>query len=135
MDLTRLPILHLLTRRMAWLNQRQEVLSQNVANADTPGFRPSDMVPMDFRTTLRGASGGMMPVSTSAMHIGAPLRDEGPFVAQIDRKAEMSPDGNAVDIENQMVKMAQTQADYQLITNLYHKQVGLIRTALGRGGV
>jgi flagellar basal-body rod protein FlgB len=134
MDLSGLPLIQLLTRRMAWLSQRQEVLSANIANADTPGFRPSDVAPMDFRTSLMASGGGMMPVSTNPMHIGAAVRDDGPFAIQIDRKVEMSPDKNGVDIEDQMVKMAQTQSDYQLITNLYRKQVGMIKIALGRGG-
>jgi flagellar basal-body rod protein FlgB len=131
MDLANLPLFQLLGRKMAWLNQRQQVLAQNVANADTPDFRPSDLLPMDFRAALR-SSGGLMPVRTNEMHIGVSLRGQGPYVAKQDRDAEMSPDGNGVDLEEQMVKMAQTQADYQLVTNLYHKQVGLIKAALGR---
>lgn len=134
MDLSKLPLVNLLTRRMAWLTQRQEVLSQNVANADTPGFRPSDMVPMNFGQALQASGGGLMPVSTNPMHIGAPMQDNGAFAVQLDRDVEMSPDKNGVDIEAQMVKMAQTQADFQLISSLYRKQVGLIKTALGRGG-
>ncbi len=133
MDLSRLPLFRFLSTRMSWLSQRQEVLAQNVANADTPGFKPSDLVPMDFRGALK-AAGALMPVRTSPMHIGAGPREEGPFAVVVDRDAQQSPDGNAVDIEEQMVKMAQTQADYQLITNLYRKQVGLIKTALGHGG-
>ena len=45
---------------MAWLSQRQEVLSQNIANADTPGFRPSDLAPMDMRGTLKAAGGRVL---------------------------------------------------------------------------
>ena len=118
---------------MAWLSQRQEVLSQNIANADTPGFRPSDIAPMDVPRAMR-AGGGLMPVSTNAMHIGVALRDQGPFAVEFDRDAEISPSKNGVDLEDQMVKMAQTQSDYQLITNLYRKQVGLLKTAIGRTG-
>ncbi|MBX6320972.1 MAG: flagellar basal body rod protein FlgB [Rhodospirillaceae bacterium] len=133
MDLTRLPLFRLLSARMAWLSQRQEVLAQNVANADTPGFKPSDLAPMDFRGALRTVS-AIVPVRTNPMHIGVSLRAQGPFAVVPDRRAQESPDGNAVDLEEQMVKMAQTQADYQLVTNLYRKQVGLIKAALGHGG-
>jgi flagellar basal-body rod protein FlgB len=88
---------------------------------------------MNFGQALQTSGGGLMPVSTNPMHIGAPMQDNGAFAVQLDRDVEMSPDKNAVDIETQMVKMAQTQADFQLISSLYRKQVGLIKTALGRG--
>ena len=40
----------MLRERMSWLNARQDVLSQNVANADTPGYTARDLKPLDFET-------------------------------------------------------------------------------------
>jgi flagellar basal-body rod protein FlgB len=44
----------MISRRMDWLSQRQTVLSQNVANADTPNYQPRDLKTLDFRAELRG---------------------------------------------------------------------------------
>jgi flagellar basal-body rod protein FlgB len=131
MDLSKNPLLHLLGQKMAWLSQRQEVLSANVANSSTPGFRPSDLAPMDFKGMVR-ALGRLEAVKTQGSHIGVSLRAEGEFAVVREREGEAAPDGNAVDLEEQMVKMAETQMDYQLITNLYRKHVGMIKAALGR---
>lgn len=131
MDLSKNPLLHLLGQKMSWLSQRQEVLSQNVANSSTPGFQSSDLAPMDFKGMVR-ALNRLEAIKTRPGHIGVALRAPGAFAVVPDKLDEASPDGNAVDIEKQMVKMAETQMDYQLITNLYRKHVGMIRAALGR---
>jgi flagellar basal-body rod protein FlgB len=44
---------------------------------------------------------------------------------------EVSPDGNGVVLEQQMTSLAQTQADYQMATELYRKQIGMLKTAIG----
>ena len=49
LNLPDIPIFSILRERMAWLNQRQSVLSENVANADTPGFVARDLKPLDFQ--------------------------------------------------------------------------------------
>lgn len=131
MDLSRNPLLHLLGQKMAWLSQRQEVLSQNIANSSTPGFQPSDLAPMDFKGMVR-ALNRLEAARTQTGHIGVSLRAPGAFAVVREKPDEASPDGNAVDLESQMIKMAETQMDYQLITNLYRKHVGMIKAALGR---
>ena len=52
MELTDLPMFGLLRNRMNWLGQRQEVLAQNVANADTPNYSSRDLKAFDFRQVL-----------------------------------------------------------------------------------
>ena len=49
MDLPDVPLLSMLKQRMTWLNQRQDTLSQNVANADTPGYRRARPQAVGFR--------------------------------------------------------------------------------------
>ena len=53
MDLTQIPLFEMLTRRMSWLNERQKVLAQNIANADTPHYVPRDLEPLDFESLTR----------------------------------------------------------------------------------
>jgi flagellar basal-body rod protein FlgB len=69
MDLHDLPLLSMLRERMTWLNQRQDLLSQNVANADTPRYVARDLKAQDF-DQLMGASGtGTAMMTTNARHI------------------------------------------------------------------
>ena len=56
MDVIDIPLLSMLKERMAWLSQRQDVLSQNVANADTPGYTARDLKPVDFEQALKRTS-------------------------------------------------------------------------------
>ena len=48
MELQDLPLLTMLRQRMTWLNQRQDLLAQNVANSDTPRYVARDLKPLDF---------------------------------------------------------------------------------------
>ena len=133
MDLNRLPLFSMLTKRASWLDKRQEVLARNIANADTPGFVPRDLKPQDFRSLLTApATPQVGLVQTSATHIG-------PSNAQSkwkDEKAketyETAPDGNAVVLDEQLMKVSETQADHRLALNLYSKHVSMLKAVLGR---
>ncbi len=125
--------------KMDYLNQRQGVIAQNVANADTPGYKPKDLTPVDFSSMLGSVSAGsgisMSSVNinkTDEQHLG--LAGAG----NVDAKAraqkdtyEVAPAGNAVVIEEQLVNSSQNMMDYSLMLNIYQKQVGMLRTALG----
>ncbi len=121
-----LPLFDALKARMAWHNQRQKVLAENVANADTPGFRPMDVKPP---APPRGA---MLLAATHAGHVqpGAPGSPQRAGDAQ---RFERTPSGNAVNLEDEMLKVAQNNQDYQLAASLYQKSLGLMKIAIGRG--
>lgn len=124
----------LISGRAAWLSQRQAVLTRNVANADTPGFQPQDVVPVEPAQLLRAGGGrtGALPlVRTVAEHV-APAGEASPsFREQGVKPFEVTPSGNGVVLAEQLEKMAATDLDYQLTTSLYRRYVGLFRTALG----
>ncbi|MCB9982252.1 MAG: flagellar basal body rod protein FlgB [Rhodospirillales bacterium] len=121
--------------KMDFLNQRQRVISQNIANTDTPNYRPQDLKPVDFGTVLKNVTGGKSSVSletTDARHMPPPsdVRIADP---QNQKKTyEVAPAGNAVIMEEQLIQSNQTVMDYNLMTNLYSKNTGMIYTALGR---
>ena len=72
MDLNRLPLFSMLTKRASWLDKRQEVLARNIANADTPGFVPRDLKPQDFRSFLAAPAAPQAGlVQTGAVHNGS----------------------------------------------------------------
>lgn len=127
-------LLKALSAKMHYLNQRQGVLSQNIANADTPGYRPYDLKPVDFRAVLRRAEDRPenLPVRTHEMH-QSPYSDLfSPKKGMTKRPYDVEPSGNAVSLEEQMVKSGRTQVEYNLMTSLYQKNLNMMRVALGR---
>jgi flagellar basal-body rod protein FlgB len=135
MDLNKLPVLAALMRRLDWLGERQRVLANNIANVDTPGFRPRDLAQPDFRALLAGSRDGMAMAATSAAHLGrakSAAANAKPASAASREVDDVSPVGNGVVIEQQMMKVAETQVEHQTVANLYRKHVGLLKLALGR---
>ncbi len=127
-----------IARRMAWLGRRQDVLARNIANADTPGFVAKDLEEAPFgrmlARRLRPASTVRLAATHSA-HLGGDRRaGKGPEPRVVEAPDERTPSGNAVALEEQLVKVARTQMDYRLMSNLYRKHLALFRAALGRGG-
>lgn len=126
--------------KMNYLTQRQKVISQNVANADTPGYLAQDLKKADFSKMLEKVDGGHKQVSlkgTNAMHLSA----NGDSLASPKFKVKSEdnttpynakPDGNTVILEEQMMKSNDVQMQYSLMVNLYRDNADMIRTAMGR---
>ena len=131
-----IPLFSLLSQRMSWLSARQSVLAQNVANADTPNYVARDMKPMDFNKMLAGQTSSATSLAvTDARHIPVSGGKEYHGFEQEDAYGEGgSPTGNVVSLEQEMIKLSDTQIQYQAATNLYQKAVGMFRTALGASG-
>lgn len=128
MDPTDIGLFRLAERRLAWVDGRQSLLSQNVANANTPGYVARDVAP--FAASLSAASAGL--ATTDPAHLGGAGRDG---VAPVrTRPHERSPDGNAVALEEQLGRIADTAATQAVTVNLYRKYANLFRTVLGRTG-
>ncbi len=132
----KLNIFEAIARRMVWLGQRQQVLAQNIANSDTPGYVPRDLKHGPFQRVLARIVAPVRPVATHAKHMAGPAgRSARPAESTEQRERfETAPSGNAVVLEEQLIKVAETQMEYQIMTNLYRKQAQMIRAALGRGG-
>ncbi len=133
MDLDQFALFRMISRRLDWTAQRQTVLAQNVANSDTPGYRPSDV--QSFAEHVRGT--GPSPVrlaTTEPGHLAGGAVRATP--ARVERRpiTEASPNGNQVEIEREMIDLHDTATQQQLALNLYRKQLGMIRIALGRAG-
>ncbi|MGL5117074.1 MAG: flagellar basal body rod protein FlgB [Beijerinckiaceae bacterium] len=127
-----MPLLSAIKGRLQYHQQRQKVLAENVANADSPGFRPRDLKPFDIAMALhRNGGGSTTPARTNAAHLGA---SGGTGSAQ-DRQAklfEATPSGNAVNLEDEMMRLSQNSSDYQLATTLYTKSMSYLKIALGK---
>lgn len=118
----------LLSARMGYLSQKQSVLAENVANSSTPGYKARDVAEFSFGDALKQAQIGMKV--TDSRHI-IPASMAGVNAATVKvRDYDASPDGNTVDVEQDMMKVSQTGVDYQLVTSLYRKITGLFKIAL-----
>ena len=131
MAITDLPLFSMLRTRMQWHQERQRLLAENVANADTPNFRPRDLAPLQFdRSTPAPASLGLE--RTEPGHLASSEASSSQFQASRFGGYEVRPTGNAVNLEDEMIKVAANQMDYQAATTLYTKSLGLIKTAIGK---
>ena len=121
--------------KMDFLNQRQRIISQNVANSDTPGYRPQDLVPVDFERVLKnvdaGSSNKVRIETTNKNHMTPGGEIDDPKSRKQKETYEVAPVGNAVIMEEQLINAGQTAMDYNMMTNLYQKNIGLIKTAIG----
>jgi flagellar basal-body rod protein FlgB len=127
-------LFELMSGRARWLAERQAVLSRNVANADTPGFRALDLAPASFADLVgrpAGAAQRLEPARTAPAHLALAPPDRGTFRAVEATDGEASLSGNAVALPQQLQKMATTELDHQLTTHLHRRYVALLRTALG----
>jgi flagellar basal-body rod protein FlgB len=125
-----LPILSMLRTRMQWHQQRQKVLAENIANADTPRYRARDLAPPSFGGTLHQVSISM--ARTDPGHI-EPAGGGSQFEDDRSARYETRPRGTAVSHEEEMLKLAGNQADYDAVTSIYSHSLSLIKTAVGRG--
>ena len=132
MALSGIPILSMLRTRMQWHQERQRLLSENVANADTPHYRARDLAQPKFDDLPQPvASVGMM--RTDSGHIPGAMPNIRPTFALEQRNDHgVRPTGNAVSLEDEMIKVSANQLDYQAATALYSRSLGLIKTALGK---
>jgi flagellar basal-body rod protein FlgB len=148
MNLTDIPLFAMLKGRMGYLNQRQQLIAQNVANADTPGFVPKDLKGFTFQGSLNAAASGsgtlqpVAPAQTNPAHMGGDMRiggaagHAGSWKPVAEPDSETTLDGNQVVLEEQMMKMTQARMDYDAAVGFYQKSLNLIRLAArapGRG--
>jgi flagellar basal-body rod protein FlgB len=124
MDPTSIPLFALADKRLSRIGERQSLLARNIANADTPDFKPRDLKP--FITTLNSQM--IEPARTSAMHLAGSVLPLDTEAAQTER----APDGNGVAMDEELTKIADTDAAHRLVEGLYRKYLGLFRTVLGR---
>lgn len=139
MDLSSLPLFSAITRKMSWLTARQSVLAENVANADTGGYKAEDLRPLDFSNELKSVAAGhspgghLKPTVTSPLDIAATRPQDNLAPIPQPGNSEREINGNSVSLEDQMMQVSETASDYQLMSNLYKKQVGMIMAALDKG--
>ena len=144
MNLDEIPLFSMLRGRMSYLAERQRVIAENVANADTPGYKPRDMKPFSFESQLGGGQGGgfgggpgmLAPTQSQSGHMSIPAMPafgssgsgaNSNTVKSAD--SETTLDGNGVVLEEEMMKMTEARMDYDAAVSFYQKALGLLRMA------
>jgi len=135
LNISDMPLMAMLKERMSWLSARQNVLAQNVANADTPGYTAKDLKPVNFEDILKDSTtpsqfqGGM--ATTDPRHISLTRPGGTNYDDFSSPDSEANPSGNTVSLEQEMIRVADTQAEFQAASNLYAKTINMMKTAIG----
>lgn len=135
MAISDIPILSMLRTRLSWAQERQRVLAENVSNSDTPNYRARDLVPPKFEDPSRSAPAMLSAVTltrTGSGHINGMATSGSSFRTETKGNYDVRPTGNAVHLEDEMMKVAANQMDFQAATALYTRSLGLLKIALGK---
>jgi flagellar basal-body rod protein FlgB len=126
-----LQLFQALSDKMRWHQERQGVLAENVANADTPGFVERDLKAFSFGDEMQSVAS--LTLSTSSpQHLQA--TSGGGRFGSLSAPFEITPSGNAVTLEDEMMKVSGNDMDYQAVTTLYTRSMRLLKIAIGRTG-
>jgi flagellar basal-body rod protein FlgB len=142
-----IPILQMLKSRLGYLSDRQRVIAENVANADTPSYAARDLKPFSFQAHVQAASGmaaqgvgvaapGMMAV-TQPGHMQPKSAGKGlaaTFKVAKSPDSEETLDGNGVVLEDEMVKLTNARMDYDAAVGLYQQSLSMLKTAIRKPG-
>ncbi len=134
MDTSQIPLFAMLRQRLGYLSERQRVIAENVANADTPGYAPRDLKAFGFSAQLQSQAGlAMQPSQTSAGHMPGggrrPGSASGSYKPVKGLDTETTLDGNSVVLEDQMIKMSEARMQYDAAIGFYQKSMALLRMA------
>jgi flagellar basal-body rod protein FlgB len=131
MDLSRIPLFDALVTRMAWLGERRSVLAQNVANADWRGYTAKDLKPPSF-AALVSRRAQRLPLRTTAPgHLFSVART-GSSERVAQHPDETALNGDAVRLQEQMMKISERANEHALTTSLDHRQIGLPKLVVGQ---
>lgn len=115
-------------KRLAWAAERQAVLARNIANLSTPGFRAMDSP--DFGQVLSGTT-GVQPIRTAPNHLAGTI-DPGMSGRPKPGTTATTVDKNGVRLEEQLMKVADTEALNSTVTAIFKKYMSMFTIALGK---
>lgn len=132
MDYSQITLFKMMQTKMGYHAERQDQLSRNVANIDTPGYKAHDLRDLDFKRLAMVEARRLDVRATNSAHITDTGRDLTDYRSDKVRKTyETTPVENNIVLEEQMMKVAENQMEYQKVTNLYSKVTSLFKTAIG----
>lgn len=135
MGIGEIPLFTALSEKMRWHQSRQSLLAENVANAETPGFRGRDLKAFSLEDVNEDRSrANVTTVATNPTHFSVSGGEggDGHFQSRTLNSFEITPEGNGVTLEDEMMKVSANQMDFQTVTTIYTRSMQLLRTALGK---
>jgi flagellar basal-body rod protein FlgB len=133
MGMLDMPVFAALTDKMRWHQARQGLLAENVANADNPGFKGSDLKQYNFEERFSQVQAPVVTTAaTQPKHFSTTIGASSGFANDKMVNFEITPKGNGITIEDEMMKVTTNMMDYQAATSLYQKSVKILKTALGK---
>jgi flagellar basal-body rod protein FlgB len=145
MDLGDIPLFAMLKSRLGYLSDRQRLIAENVANANTPGYQAHDLKAFSFQSHMQAAAGGAAgansvaatPAGTMAVtqpgHM-QPRRSSSGFKPQSTADSEKTLDGNGVVLEDEMIKLTDARMDYDAAIGFYQQSLNMLKIAGKRPG-
>ncbi len=121
-----------LERGLDFRLERQNMLAANLANIDTPGYTP---VELKFDEALQSHLAGTDP--PGMRHTDSDHRGSNPGIPEGDVEFDYfslpDADGNSVDLDHEMAKIAENQLLYRATTRMYSKRIAMLKYAIGEG--
>ena len=133
MDLTKLDVFRMAKQKMGWITERQAVIATNIANADSPNYRAKDLKPINFSRMLDNAPQMHVARTTNGHIVGSAGRSDFRVVRERTGDVyEVNPNDNTVIMEEQLMKVSESTMQYQLATNIYNKNLSMLKMAVGQ---
>lgn len=129
MNLAEIPLFAMLKGRFQHLNERQRLISQNVANSDTPGYTPNDLKPFTFEMQMKAQMTGVTTQAVTQPGHMSPTTRKTNYRPIKTKDSETTLDGNSVVLEEEMMKMSEARMNYDAAIGFYQKSLGLLRLA------
>ncbi|PIR32101.1 MAG: flagellar basal body rod protein FlgB [Alphaproteobacteria bacterium CG11_big_fil_rev_8_21_14_0_20_44_7] len=131
MNLAKIKLFGAMQTNMKYREERQELLAQNVANANTPGYDRKDLKPLNFREVYKSVDRSVVVNQTKPNHIAGNSGSGTNFASANSNAFEVTPTGNKVSLEQEIMEVTKNSLEYQKTTNLYRKMMQLFKTAIG----
>ena len=133
MNLAEIPLFAMLRGRLGYLGERQKVIAQNVANADTARYVSQDLKPFAFDAKVQMAQtrGASTMAATQAGH----MKPRGAERLGAQYKTTRAPgsettlNGNSVVLQEEMIKMSDARMQYDAAIGFYQKSLNILRLA------
>jgi flagellar basal-body rod protein FlgB len=122
-----IPLFAMLKSKMSYVNAREQLVAQNVANADTPDYTPKDLKPFNFAAMAQTAANRLIVNQPGQMAL--PTAKTGALKPVDTPDTEARIDGNQVVLEDEMNKLTQSRIDYETAVDFYQQSMSMITTA------
>lgn len=129
---SKLPIFQTASALAGYATTRQSAISQNMANADTPGYRAQDLP--EFSETFKDYGPSLEMRTTREKHFSAIENRFSTNLREVVRPGNAAPNGNSVSMETEMMTAAENKISHDMALTVYRSSLTLLRTALGGKG-